>query len=125
MGLPEDIRALLEEPLDLVAAATLLGQLEDTSASVEEVRNELDGMGAELVRRQGGTPSSDPLEILNAFLFDELGFRGNQDDYYDPRNSFLGEVIRRRTGLPITLALVYVEVGRRAGLELSGVGFPG
>ena len=62
---------------------------------------------------------------LNQFLFDELGFRGNADDYYDPRNSYLNEVIDRKTGIPITLAIVYMEVGRRIGLPLEGVSFPG
>jgi regulator of sirC expression with transglutaminase-like and TPR domain len=61
---------------------------------------------------------------LNALLFGEEGFRGNAANYYDPRNSYLNEVMERRLGLPITLALVYVEVGRRAHLPLRGVGFP-
>jgi regulator of sirC expression with transglutaminase-like and TPR domain len=52
------------------------------------------------------------------------GFHGNQADYYDPRNSFLNDVLERRTGIPITLATVYVEVGRRAGFAVRGVGFP-
>jgi regulator of sirC expression with transglutaminase-like and TPR domain len=62
---------------------------------------------------------------LNDFFFDRLGFRGNADDYYDPRNSYLNDVIDRRTGIPITLATVYCEVARRLGLEAHGVGFPG
>lgn len=65
------------------------------------------------------------VEALNAGLFEELAFRGNQDDYEDPRNSFLSDVLDRRTGIPITLCIVYVEVARRLGLSASGVGFPG
>lgn len=61
---------------------------------------------------------------LNALLFGEEGFRGNAASYYDPRNSYLNQVLDRRLGIPITLSLVYVEVGRRAGLPLAGVGFP-
>jgi regulator of sirC expression with transglutaminase-like and TPR domain len=61
---------------------------------------------------------------MNALLFGEEGFRGNAGAYYDPRNSHLNEVIDRRLGIPITLSLVYLEVGKRAGLPLSGVGFP-
>ncbi|HTE14262.1 MAG TPA: tetratricopeptide repeat protein, partial [Burkholderiales bacterium] len=57
--------------------------------------------------------------------FDELGFAGNSDDYYDPRNSYLNDVIDRRLGIPITLSVLYIEVGRRLGLPLSGVSFPG
>jgi regulator of sirC expression with transglutaminase-like and TPR domain len=65
------------------------------------------------------------IEQFNAFFFDRLGFHGNAEDYYDPRNSYLNDVIDRRTGIPITLATVYCEVGRRAGLRAHGVGFPG
>ena len=62
---------------------------------------------------------------LNQFLFDDLGFRGNADDYYDPRNSYLNDVIDRRTGIPITLSILYMELGRRIGLPLEGISFPG
>ena len=62
---------------------------------------------------------------LNEFLFDELGFSGNTDDYYDPRNSFLNEVLDRRVGIPITLSILYIEIGTRVGLALEGVSFPG
>jgi regulator of sirC expression with transglutaminase-like and TPR domain len=62
---------------------------------------------------------------VSRFLFDEEGFQGNTADYYDPRNSFLNEVLTRRTGIPISLAVVYLEVARRAGLRVSGVNFPG
>ncbi len=65
------------------------------------------------------------IAALNAYLFDELGFRGNVDDYYDPRNSYLNDVLDRKTGLPITLSIVYMDVGRRIGLPLQGVSFPG
>ena len=62
---------------------------------------------------------------LNEFLFDDLGFSGNVKNYYDPRNSYLNEVIDRRTGIPITLAVLYMEIGRRIDLALEGVSFPG
>ena len=62
---------------------------------------------------------------LNHHLFAELRFAGNTDAYYDPRNSYLNEVLARRTGIPITLSVVYLEVGRRVGLALEGVPFPG
>ena len=58
-------------------------------------------------------------------LFSQQGYRGNDNDYYDPKNSFLNQVIERRTGIPITLSVLYMEVARRAGLGLDGVGFPG
>ena len=65
------------------------------------------------------------LDRLRAFLFEEEGFRGNAEDYYDPRNSCLNDVLDRRLGIPITLCLVALEVGRRVGLVLDGIGLPG
>jgi regulator of sirC expression with transglutaminase-like and TPR domain len=62
---------------------------------------------------------------LCRYLFHEMGFRGNVQEYYDPRNSYLNDVLDRRTGIPITLSTVYVTVGRRAGLSVDGVGLPG
>ena len=62
---------------------------------------------------------------LNQFLYEDLGYWGNTEDYYDPRNSYLNEVIDRRTGIPITLSILYMELGRRVGLPLEGVSFPG
>jgi regulator of sirC expression with transglutaminase-like and TPR domain len=64
-------------------------------------------------------------ETFNRFIFDSKRFTGNQLDYYDPRNSFINEVIDRRIGIPITLSVIYIEVGRRAGLDVEGVGLPG
>ena len=69
--------------------------------------------------------AEDRVIALNEFLFDDLGFGGNTADYYDPRNSYLNEVIDRRTGIPITLAVLYMEIGRRIGLPFEGVSFPG
>ena len=65
------------------------------------------------------------LQVLNGFLFDELGFRGNEEDYYDPRNSYLNNVLDNRLGIPITLSIVYIAVAERAGLQVSGIGMPG
>src|ERR1041384_6799719 len=73
------------------------------------------------ITRGGATP----VEALNRYLFDEQGFEGNASDYYDPRNSMLHRVLERRTGIPITLSVVYMEVGRHAGLRVEGVGLPG
>ena len=73
------------------------------------------------------TDDADPEQLISALnftLFDELGFRGNQESYYDPRNSFLNQVIDRRLGIPITLTVVYMEVARRIGFAVYGVGLP-
>jgi len=67
----------------------------------------------------------EAIESINYQLFEIEGFRGNQEDYYDPRNSFLNDVIDRKTGIPITLSVLYMEVGRRIGLKMEGVGMPG
>jgi len=80
---------------------------------------------AAAARAEGGEP--DPLcrlHRLREFLFEEQGFRGNAEEYYDPRNSFLNEVLDRRLGIPITLCLVLIEVGRRGGLTIHGIGLP-
>ena len=71
-----------------------------------------------------GMPLPDRLSMLDHQLFEVEGFMGNQDDYFDPRNSFLNDVIERRTGIPITLSVVYLEVGWRLGLPLVPVSFP-
>ena len=67
---------------------------------------------------------ADTIIALNRFLFDEHGFSGNAADYYDPRHSFLNEVLDRKRGIPLTLALVYMEIGRRVGLPVQGISFP-
>ena len=76
-------------------------------------------------RLEPDAPVEDRVIALNDFLFADLGFRGNADDYYDPRNSYLNEVVDRRRGIPITLSVLYLEIGRRVGLPLEGVSFPG
>jgi regulator of sirC expression with transglutaminase-like and TPR domain len=67
----------------------------------------------------------DPVEAISDVLFRQLGFRGNAEDYYDPRNSFLGQVLERRLGIPITLSVLFVEIARRVGVLAQGVNFPG
>jgi len=69
--------------------------------------------------------AADTIVALNRFVFEENGFTGNSADYYDARNSFLNEVLDRKRGIPITLAIVYIEIGRRIGLPLQGISFPG
>ncbi|GAY08773.1 SirB1 family protein [Pseudonocardia sp. N23] len=80
---------------------------------------------AELDRLAAAVPADSGLSGLLELLFEVEGFRGNTEDYYDPRNSLLPHVLKRRTGIPITLAVVAIEVGRRVGVELQGVGMPG
>ena len=82
---------------------------------------------AEHLRAEVGSIDQVPLQMaaINRHLFEELGYSGNHDEYYDPRNSYLNEVFERRLGNPITLAMVQMEVARRLGVPLDGVSFPG
>jgi regulator of sirC expression with transglutaminase-like and TPR domain len=113
------------EQLDLGLAALLIAQEEYPELDPERYLRQLDDLGQQARDRiRPGMPPSEAVAALGQLLAAEHGFRGNQDDYYDPRNSFLNDVLERRTGIPITLATVYIEVGRRAGLDVQGVGFP-
>ena len=67
----------------------------------------------------------ETIALLNRVLFDEEGLRGNRDDYYDPRNSFLNDVLDRKLGIPITLSVIYMDVARRVGFPIAGTGMPG
>ncbi|HZF00151.1 MAG TPA: tetratricopeptide repeat protein [Planctomycetota bacterium] len=113
----------MSEP-DLLEGALQIAQVEYPALDVDRYRSSVDDFGRQA---RAGIRSSGrrAVERFNAFFFDELGFHGNAEDYYDPRNSYLNDVIDRRTGIPITLAALYCEVGRRAGLRAHGVGFPG
>jgi regulator of sirC expression with transglutaminase-like and TPR domain len=115
-----------ETAIDLAEAALVIAQEEYPKLEVAHYLSCLDGMGAEVRARVGSV--EDPHRLIAAlgdYLFREQGFHGNSDDYYDPRNSFLNDVLDRRIGIPITLSAVYMEVGRRLGLRLHGVGMPG
>jgi len=116
----------------LARATLLIARIEYPRLDPEPYIARLDAMG-EAARRAiarhidttGDTSSLSGVTALNDYLFDELQFVGNRDNYEDPRNSCLNEVIDRRTGIPITLSVVYMEVARRAGLQVDGVNFPG
>jgi regulator of sirC expression with transglutaminase-like and TPR domain len=110
--------------MSLARASLLVGAEEEPRAcDVGRCLARLDEMGEEARARilRGGPK----VEALNRYLFDEQRFEGNESDYYDPRNSMLHRVLERRTGIPITLSIIYIEVGRRAGLSVEGVGLPG
>lgn len=112
--------------LDLAEAALLVAAEEYPDLDITAYQGRLDALAAEAeLRLAGAATDSERLSRLNDYVFRERGFTGNREHYDDPRNSFLNEVIDRRLGLPITLAIVYIEVGRRLHLPLCGVGFPG
>ena len=118
------VAARPDDELDLAPAALLIAEAEYPGLDVAHYVSMLDAM-ADTTRLHSDDSPEGLFRSLNRHLFGELGFRGNEEDYYDPRNSFLNEVIDRRVGIPITLSLVYMEVGRRAGLEVEGIAFPG
>jgi regulator of sirC expression with transglutaminase-like and TPR domain len=76
-------------------------------------------------RIEAGSEPEQIVEVMNEFLFDDLGFSGNEENYYEPENSYLNRVIDRRTGNPISLCLVYMLIGRRLKMPLTGIGLPG
>jgi regulator of sirC expression with transglutaminase-like and TPR domain len=113
---------------DLASAALAIARVEYPSLETSPYLELLDRMGEEASARlgpAGRAPFEDAVRAFNEYFYDEQGFRGNRDRYDDPRNSFLNEVLNRRTGIPISLAVVYIEVARRAGLRVAGVNFPG
>jgi regulator of sirC expression with transglutaminase-like and TPR domain len=112
--------------LDLLTGALLVARdaypALDLAEQLQRVEELAAGLDAE---RVGGLPPALGAPMLLDYLHRREGFRGNRADYYDPRNSFLNEVLERRLGIPISLSVVYVAVARRAGLRATGMGFPG
>jgi regulator of sirC expression with transglutaminase-like and TPR domain len=127
------VAAALEQAMqapgeDLAPAALAIARVEYPSLEPARYLDALDRMGDEALARVGGGRGGSAEETMRAFheyLYDEQGFSGNRERYDDPRNSCLNEVLDRRTGIPISLAVVYIEVARRANLKVAGVNFPG
>jgi regulator of sirC expression with transglutaminase-like and TPR domain len=129
--------AALSPTPDLATAALMIARIEHPTLDAALYLERLDALGREAARRVAistivpgdAPPRVDPsshaqVMALNGYLFNELRFVGNEAQYGDPRNSFLNDVLDRRTGIPITLALVYMEVARRAGVHVEGINFP-
>ena len=124
----ETLRAALQsdESVSLDAAALSLARIESPGLDPAPHLQSLDAMAAELASRAGSTPDGRKfVRILNEHLISELGFRGNEQNYDDPCNSCLDQVLQRRTGIPITLSVIYIEVSRRLGWPVRGIGLPG
>ncbi len=115
-----------DENINLAEAALLVAAGEYPDLDVDACLARIEELAAALQRRlRADISAADKIILLNRYLFDELGFRGNRENYYDPRNSFLNDVLGRKLGIPLTLAIIYLEIGRRIGLPLQGVSFPG
>jgi regulator of sirC expression with transglutaminase-like and TPR domain len=114
-----------ESELDLGRAALLMAKCQYPKLNVELYISQFDEIAGIISNRLS---SKNPLLIIkniNEYFFQELAFQGNKENYYDPRNSFLNEVLVRRLGIPISLSVIYMEVARRLGLKIDGVGLPG
>lgn len=131
-------QAALSPDPDLAVAALMIARVEYPRLDAGPYLDRLDALGREAGARVSAAarlPVEAPRAVdpdayarvmaLNHYLFDELQFVGNRRQYEDPRNTFLNQVLDRRTGIPISLALIYMEVARRAGLHVEGVNFPG
>ena len=122
-------REIIERPdsaIDLAEAALLIARVAYPDLDVQCYLRRIDDLARHLRARVAeDAPAGDLIVGLNRFLFEEQGFAPNVEDYYDPRNSFLNDVLERRVGIPISLSVLYMEVGARVGLPLQGVSFPG
>jgi regulator of sirC expression with transglutaminase-like and TPR domain len=126
------IAAASDAGTGLARAALAIARIEYPRLDPEPYVERLDGMGAAAHRAierhaeaAGDRSTLGAIHALNAYLFDDEHFVGNREQYEDPRNSCLNEVLDRHTGIPITLSLVYLEVAQRAGLRVDGINFPG
>ena len=128
-GIVEELAGRLAKPdekIDLLRCALLVAKLDNDEVDVDAYLDEVERMAGEI---RDGLPKAatvdGKLAALNRYLYAERGFHGSRRDYYSRSNSYLNEVIDDREGLPITLAVLYIEIGRRLGLDLRGVGMPG
>ena len=114
------------EDIPLTEAALAIAQDVDPRLDLASAQSDIDRLAATLrARLPADAGQVHKLRLLNRFFFHELGFAGNANDYYDPANSYLSKVLERRRGIPISLAVLLMEVGEQIGLPLRGVSFPG
>jgi regulator of sirC expression with transglutaminase-like and TPR domain len=112
--------------LSVIEAATAIAHDDFPALDCQSVLGEVDALAARLKARIAADAAPmQRLRLLNRFFFQELGFAGNVNDYYDAKNSYLHCVLQTRRGIPITLAVLYVEIATQVGLHASGVSFPG
>jgi regulator of sirC expression with transglutaminase-like and TPR domain len=122
----EALAALPDELVDVATGAALIARDAYGTIDVDRLLARFDDLAAPLAGRDLAALSpEDQADAVSDYLYGTLDFRGNEADYYDPRNSLLPDVLDRKLGIPITLALVYCEVARRVGVRARGVSFPG
>lgn len=116
----------VETEIDLGRAALTIAATDYPNLDIDAYLSRIDGLASAAEARLGGDADVyRSIAALNYVFFKEHGFRGNREQYFDPKNSFLNEVLDRKTGIPISLSVLYIEVARRIGLSLQGIGFPG
>lgn len=122
----EEIAGRPEPLLDLVEASLVIDLEEDPRLDVDRHLHDVQVWSDAVRQRLEGSRDVERIvETVNRLLFDEEGFLGANDDYYDPRSALLSEALDRHAGLPITLSILYIELSRRAGIEAAGVALPG
>ena len=115
-----------DEQFPLLEAAASLAQDEYPELDIQEVLDHVDQLSSRLKKRLPADAGAlQKLRLLNKFFFEEQGFSGNLNNYYDPDNSYLSVVLRTRRGIPISLAVLWLEIAQSIGLRAQGVGFPG
>lgn len=116
----------VETEINLGRAALAIAAADYPNLDIDAYLSRIGELAASAAARLGGDADVyRSIASLNHVLFNEQGFRGNREQYFDPRNSFLNEVLDRKTGIPISLSVLYMEVGQQNGLGLQGIGFPG
>jgi S1-C subfamily serine protease/regulator of sirC expression with transglutaminase-like and TPR domain len=121
-----DVLSRNEDEVDLVRAALLLAKLDNEELELEPYERLIDRMAAELRGKTAADAAPvDKFDALRKYMFDELGFHGSGLEYYHRSNSYLNEVLDDREGIPITLSIVFIELARRTGIHVVGIGMPG
>ncbi len=129
MAARERFRKSGEQPdkmIDLTEASLVIALEEYPCLQLDDYLDQIDQWSDAIRERIEGSSDIDRiLSEINRFLFEQEGFHGEADDYYDPRNTYLNEVLDRHAGLPIALSILYIEISRRLGIEMAGVSLPG
>jgi regulator of sirC expression with transglutaminase-like and TPR domain len=116
---------LEDKQIDLIRGALTIARTEYPHLEIEEYAARIESMAARAASLSPASDTQSLMAAVNKVVFDQANLKGNREDYYDPRNSFLNDVLDRGLGIPITLSIIYMEVANRVGLPLSGVGMPG
>jgi regulator of sirC expression with transglutaminase-like and TPR domain len=120
----EELARVADESLDVGVGAALIARDAHPTLDVGRLLARLDDLASAVALPKGASPA-EQADCISGYLYGGLGFRGNEHDYYDPRNSLLPDVLERKLGIPISLAVLYCEVARRVGVRARGVSFPG